>query len=451
MENICRTCMLNKAKLPEMELEFNEIKMTSIFNVPEEYEEENLSIMELIKISVPQLKIDNNDILPKYICQRCLEKITDIYNFQQKCLNIEDKLYKMLKEGDLMDSENSTEHLELEVIKTELINDVNFNDNTYNGIIEDEISLHCGSTVNDENKKVNRTRCSKRNIKKAEAESEFTEKTKNNSITRKAKSKLPKTEEMYPCDKCQRKLISKLSLIKHQEMHLKKAKEELEFKCSICEEEFTESALLKNHQKTHTAEKPFLCSACGKGFTSAGSLKQHSFRHLDKKLYPCSECPKSFPTKGDLLCHSETHNAKPRIHVCDVCGRGFHKPFLLKQHQRYHNNERPFACDFCEKRFVTSEKQQRHMRIHTGEKPYRCKYCDRAFAQSNDCIKHLRQHLGDNVYQCELCPLRFPLARDLRAHFASHKDDDDETRARNQEARLEEERKLQIQIFVREN
>lgn len=67
-------------------------------------------------------------------------------------------------------------------------------------------------------------------------------------------------------------------------------------------------------------------------------------------MYPCSECPKSFPTKGDLLCHFETHKAKPRIHVCDICGRGFHKPFLLKQHQRYHNNERPFACEFCEKR-----------------------------------------------------------------------------------------------------
>lgn len=101
--------------------------------------------------------------------------------------------------------------------------------------------------------------------------------------------------------------------------------------------------------------------------------------------------------------------------------------------------------------FVTSEKQQRHTRIHTGEKPYPCKYCDRAFAQSNDCIKHLRQHLGENVYQCQLCPLRFPLARDLRAHFASHKDDDEETRSRNQEARLEEERKLQIQIYAREN
>ncbi|KAI8122868.1 Zinc finger protein 850 [Lucilia cuprina] len=447
MENVCRTCMLNIADQLDKEQDINEIEMISIFI---ESKMEKLSLKELIKTAVPQIKIEENDQLPKSICQKCLDKIREIYNFQQKCVNIEEKFYKMLEEGDLSDSPNNIDYLEEQLIKTEMINSYLSEDNSmdYNNeqdrFNEDEISrvdtgnnsidiLWQGSGESDclenqlqskskDEKKANRSkRKKKENTTKNEKPRE---KLKSTSRRRKDKSNESEIKEMYPCGKCQRKLISKLSFIKHQEMHLRKDREEQELKCSICNLEFSEKTAFKNHQQTHTAEKTFLCSQCGKGFASAGSLKQHSLRHLDKKLYPCTDCPKSFPTKNDLLCHYEIHKAKPRIHVCDVCGRGFHKQFLLKQHQRYHNDERPFACEFCEKRFVTSEKQQRHMRTHT---------------HSNDCIKHLRQHLGDNVYMCELCPLRFPLARDLRAHFASHKDDDDETRARNLKARKQQE------------
>lgn len=85
-------------------------------------------------------------------------------------------------------------------------------------------------------KKVNRKTRGKRKIKKDESDETSTEKQKKVTTKRIPKSKDRRNGEIYPCDKCQRKLISKLSYIKHQEMHLKKDQEELEFKCNVCEQ-----------------------------------------------------------------------------------------------------------------------------------------------------------------------------------------------------------------------
>lgn len=117
-----------------------------------------------------------------------------------------------------------------------------------------------------------------------------------------------------------------------------------------CNEKNHNHVLYNNYNVVTLGEKVFLCSECGKGYTTAGGLKEHSLRHLKEKHFQCPDCPRSFPTKTDLMSHHLIHKAKPKNHICDICGRGFHKPFLLKKHKMYHNNERPFSCEFCEKR-----------------------------------------------------------------------------------------------------
>lgn len=42
------------------------------------------------------------------------------------------------------------------------------------------------------------------------------------------------TRGIYPCKRCNRKLKSELSLLKHQEMHDKKDNEERSYECNIC-------------------------------------------------------------------------------------------------------------------------------------------------------------------------------------------------------------------------
>ncbi|XP_046803613.1 zinc finger protein 34-like isoform X3 [Lucilia cuprina] len=475
-ENMCRTCMLNESKQQEManknKVKMKTPQMVSIFTVPEEAKEK-LNLMELIKTTVPQLKIDENDQLPKNVCVECSEKIKEMYNFQQTCLSNEHKFYKMLEgDDDAINPFNDTEDHE-DVFKTEF-DDSFIEENSLQTdeemIMEEEINRaaeakeefiesysDCSIDLvwDDDNNsdadwnekkvtsKLKKNKKHKTELVDDEIFNVFCAEEKNEddnnhkddeefkSSTTKGSTKEMKTKGNYPCKRCKKILKTKVSLLRHEGRHEKRDKEGRKYVCNICNKAFHYGSILRKHQRKHVGERPYLCSECGKGFTSSGSLKEHSLRHLKEKLFPCPDCPRSFPTKTDMLSHYDIHKAKPRKHICDVCGRGFYKPYLLKQHKMYHNNERPFACEYCDKSFVTHEKVKRHTRIHTGEKPYKCNYCVRTYCQSTELMKHLRSHLGENVYQCELCPVRLKTVKLLRSHFATHKNDDEETKARN--------------------
>lgn len=48
------------------------------------------------------------------------------------------------------------------------------------------------------------------------------------------------------------------------------------FACPVCEKRFTRGFALRNHIRSHNAERPFACSlGCGKAFTRANDCKRH--------------------------------------------------------------------------------------------------------------------------------------------------------------------------------
>lgn len=97
IENLCRTCMKGD-KEANMENEAAKWKVISIFNKTEIMECENITIMELLLLTTPQLNIDTGDMLPKILCENCLESLVSAYKFQQMCVAVEQKLQQMIKE-----------------------------------------------------------------------------------------------------------------------------------------------------------------------------------------------------------------------------------------------------------------------------------------------------------------------------------------------------------------
>ncbi|XP_023291449.2 zinc finger protein 286A-like [Lucilia cuprina] len=463
MQNSCRTCM---TQFSQTKTRGNSHKQ-SIFEKPKNCKKD-ANIMELLQEVQPQIKVECDDNLPKLMCFECIKNLLVSCTFLETYRNSDKNFREMLKEVNEMIVE--IDH-NVESSKNEKRRDskITTNIDSENDAVEfvDEISYESGSK--------------EQNIESSSSDSDWTisdeschkEDLRNTSksIQREVKIavydgedeieliKLPDQNEDggLPCQECDAVLNNITLWRQHMRRNhleniqktkkINKPKRSKKLKCDYCDKVFPTTTRCKSHMRIHTDEKPYLCIECGKNFRGLSSLKIHMLRHKGEKNFECPQCPRKFVCASGLYNHEKIHsNDKP--FVCETCGSSFRMKDDLKKHERCHKGIKNHKCDFCEMRFLTTEKQRRHMRTHTGEKPYRCQYCERAFAQSNDYIKHLRQHLGENVYQCELCPLRFPLVRDLRAHFVVHKDEDEETRARNLAARLEEQQKLEIKLGV---
>lgn len=55
------------------------------------------------------------------------------------------------------------------------------------------------------------------------------------------------------------------------------------YECSKCDKSFVRNAILKDHELTHTGQKPYECSRCGKAFTRKNDRDRHEKIHDNRR------------------------------------------------------------------------------------------------------------------------------------------------------------------------
>lgn len=136
--------------------------------------------------------------------------------------------------------------------------------------------------------------------------------------------------------------------------------------CHVCHKTLCNKAVLKQHLRTHTGERPYACELCPQKFTTSNGLFVHKRKHTGEKPFVCDVCDRKFSTWVARQSHMTTHTGE-KAHQCLVCGKRFARRDTLQLHFRIHTGERPYPCSLCPKTYRYRDALQRHERKHRVE------------------------------------------------------------------------------------
>ena len=255
--------------------------------------------------------------------------------------------------------------------------------------------------------------------------------TKNN--TDEKISVISAEKDKFVCNICGIVLKRKAGLVTHALRH--KGKDHWSYICHSCEKRFIYKSELSTHEKIHTVEKPFKCTFCQERFSDPANFRSHvkmcaltvennkTIGH-SKQKYVCTEYGTAVKSYSGMKTHlARQKSMEERPHKCDYCGHGFATKYRLKIHTRVHSGEKPFQCQYCGQCYTTSSS----LRIHVGTKHInsfneKCAFCDAFFISKRELAQHaLRFHQDlDKPYQCPQCERRFHVKYSLTTHMRIH-------------------------------
>lgn len=240
---------------------------------------------------------------------------------------------------------------------------------------------------------------------------------------------------VHYCRDCGQAFMSETDLQFHEKESYCKAtaeSNEANFKCQVCNQEFSCQGNYEKHLELHTKNPDTRISAavldnCDEAHASNGEEK---FNDLVQKNRICSENAqaktKTTSTSEDKTIPEldETPKPAPKFNktdlACELCGQTFKMAMNLYRHKLEHDNNGMFPCRFCNYVAKTKENLTRHSKKHLAQLPHICKICGRGFTEKGNLNAHMWTHSKEKQFLCDDCGKSFQNKQSLLSHKRAH-------------------------------
>lgn len=261
----------------------------------------------------------------------------------------------------------------------------------------------------------------------------------------------------HKCSICSRTFRELIYLNRHINIDHKK----LQFKCKLCNSNFSRKPLLMVHmKKSHKGVTLHICNYCNKTYPSLLQIHSHykqnpshkatstisksknvskncSSNKMTLRLFKCKLCPKVYTSIIEMNNHQQKHSNKP----IKQSGSNSHNAVNMKNDEdefsvdvefdseddydkdHDYDDDNNLAKPSNYNKNVGKNKQIAEKTIEMKQKTFSCNMCDKKFQQQSILTLHKKTHQHQNIsLNCLKCNKSYSVTTIFEQHLSLHND-----------------------------